>query len=593
MPRLVLGPLSPKAFMLSLNLLRQPPSPTRRLIMSAATLAALAGAGGLLLAAAPRDGAAAPAVKAATKPTAKGQEQTADRAQVENQAFEITTVANGDLQAKNQLELRSPLEQQTTIQFIVPEGTRVKQGETLVQLNADALQRNIDEEKPRIASSRAQLIAAENQYQIQINDNASALRKAELQKELTILSLKQWQEGDVVKRRQDLRLAITTAELELERLAQKFVRSDELLAEGFVSKDERDRDEGEYIRAIAGFKTSQLNFDTYETFEHIREEKTKLSDVESAQDEVERVRLNNQIQLASRAADRDNQREQVALLESRIKKLEEQLASAKITAPRDGLVVYSTSVEGSRWGGGGETLQIGQQVYPNQLLMVLPDTTEMVAAVRVHESMAGRVKPGLPVGVKVDAAGGRVFQGTVDSIGVMAESGGWRDPNLREYTVRIALDTEETTDLKPSMRVEARIVLGSVEDGPTIPVQALFSEGAVQFVYVPEGRNFVRRPVRVGPRSETLARIAAGLAVGDTVLLRTPAAGEILSRPWDDAQLADAGYTRDEQGNITAPRGGGPGGSGGRPRRTGQAPTENAPQVKPVSDTAAPKTTGG
>jgi HlyD family secretion protein len=556
-----------------------------RLLITTAALLALAGGVGGLLALSPKD---------EPKKAQRGPEQTADRATVENLAFEISTVANGDLQAKNQLELRSPLEQQTTIQFIVPEGTRVKAGDTLAQLNADNLQRSIDEERPRLASSRAQLVAAENQYQIQINDNASALRKAELQKDLALLSLNQWRDGDVVKRRQDLRLAITTAELELERLAQKFVRSDELLAEGFVSKDERDRDEGEYIRAIANYKTSQLNLDTYEVFEHIRDEKQKLSDVENAQDEVERVRLNNQIQLASRAADRENQREQVTLLESRLKKLEEQLASAKIVAPRDGLVVYSSSVESSRWGGSGETLQIGQQVYSNQLLMVLPDTSEMVAAVRVHESMAGRVKPGQVVSVKVDAAGGRVFKGTVESIGVMAESGGWRDPNLREYTVRIALDTEETTDLKPSMRGEARIVLGNVEEGPTVPVQALFTEGPVQFVYVPEGRSFVKRPVRVGQRSETLARVAAGVTEGETVLLRTPAAGEVLSRPWDDKRLADAGYSRDEQGNILAPRGGGPGGAGGpgRQRRTGAAggqPADGA-GVKPVS-TPPQKTT--
>jgi hypothetical protein len=209
--------------------------------------------------------------------------------------------------------------------------------------------------------------------------------------------------------------------------------------------------------------------------------------------------------------------------------------------------------------------------------------------------MAGRVRPGQPVNVKVDAAGGRVFAGKVDSIGVMAESGGWRDPNLREYTVRIALDTTspadkgddrdddkahagaageasaESTELKPSMRVEARIVLGSVEEGPTVPVQALFSEGPVQFVFVPEGNRFVRRPVRIGPRSETLARINAGLNIGDTVLLRTPTPGEVISRPWSDQQLADAGYTRDGDGNIVAPRGFGPGGPGGRPRRTGSA----------------------
>lgn len=65
----------------------------------------------------------------------------------------------------------------------------------------------------------------------------------------------------------------------------------------------------------------------------------------------------------------------------------------------------------------------GAQVYPNELLIVLPDTSEMVASVQVHESLAGDVKPGMAATVKVDAVGGEIFQGTVDSIGVLAESG--------------------------------------------------------------------------------------------------------------------------------------------------------------------------
>src|SRR5262245_3774787 len=93
------------------------------------------------------------------------------------------------------------------------------------------------------------------------------------------------------------------------------------------------------------------------------------------------------------------------------------------------------------WGWGGEgPLQIGRQVHPNELLIVLPDTSVMLASVQVHESLASRIKPGLRATVKVEAAGGKTYNGTVESIGVLAESGGWRDPNLREYRVKIALD---------------------------------------------------------------------------------------------------------------------------------------------------------
>ncbi|MFO0858706.1 MAG: efflux RND transporter periplasmic adaptor subunit [Phycisphaerales bacterium] len=517
--------------------------------------------------------------------------RTADLAEVKRQAFEITTVANGDLQARNQIEVRSPLEQQSTIQFIVPEGTRVKKGDLIVQLNADQIQRQIDEETPRLASARAELVSAENQLQIQTNDNASSLRKAELELTLAELALNQWRDGDAVKQRQNHIVKLDTSKLELERLAEKYLRSQELLAEGFLSKDECDRDEVAYIRAISDYQTSILDLQVFDSFEFVRTDKQKISDVAERRAEVERVRLNNDSQLTSRKADRDNRSTQVALTESRLKKLQDQLSGAKMVAPTDGLVVYSTSVEGMRWGGSGETLQIGQQVYPNQLIIALPDTSDMLAVVRVHEAMAGRIRPGQDVAVKIDAAGGKVFQGKVDSIGVMAESGGWRDPNLREYSVKIALQDVSAEDgLKPAMRVEGRVMLDKVPEALTVPVQALFAEGALQYVYRPEGSKFVKHPVRAGRRSETTAEITAGLSERDVVLLRTPQPGEVLTRAWDDEALKIAGYKRDEQGQIVAERPagrpGGPGG-GGQGRR-GQQPQKTAETS--ADDTSQPKT---
>ena len=442
-------------------------------------------------------------------------------------------------------------------------------------------------------------MAAQTQYTIQENDNAQALSRALLDKELAELQLRQWREGDVVKKRQDLGLKIDTADLELGRLADRLTRSEDLFAEGFLSKDERDRDEVSYIQAIATYKQALLDKDTYETYEFVREEREKMSSVDQKTAEVERVKLNNTNQLTNRKAELDNQKQQVDAMERQLAKSKEQLASCTIKAPQDGLVVYSTSVEGMRWGRGGNDsgLQIGTQVYPNQLIIALPDTSEMVATVRVHESLAGRIKQGQRATLKIDAAGGQVFEGIVDTIGVMAESGGWRDPNLREYSVKINLDTKAVeANLKPAMRVEARVTLDKVEETLTIPVQALFSEGAVQFVYQPQGKRFIRVPVRVGRRSDTLAEIVSGVNDGGTVLLRQPGAGEVISGEWNKEQLVAAGYQFNEQGEVIAARGqGGPGGRGKRgdkpatvKRDAGEAQVTDAkPESKPDATTPA------
>jgi len=520
------------------------------------------------------------------KPSAAGA-LTADRAIAKVTSFEVTTVANGELEAKDKIEVRNPLDQESTIVQIMAEGSWAKKGDVLVQLNADTIQQKVDEENLRFKSGDAQRIAAESAYQIQEIDNASKVRQAELKVELAELALRQWAEGDIKKKRQELDLMIDKSVLEVERIAKKYLRSQELLEEEFISKDECDRDEVAYIEAIAAYRTATVSRQVFEVYEYEKERKSKQSDVDEARAELERVKINNVIELANKDAQRSNQRSQVSIIENRLNKLKADLANTALVAPSDGLVVYASSMERFMWGGRGEgPLQIGQQVYPNQLLMILPDTSMMVAAVKVSESLAGRIRAGQAVSVRVDAAGGAVFNGSVESIGVMAESGGWRDPNLREYTVRVALQTDRK-DLKPAMRCEGRIILDQVTDALSVPVQAVFSDGPVQFVYTPKGSKFARTPVRVGRRSDLLAEVKAGVSEGDTVLVREPAPGEVLSEPWKNEALAAIGYTISPEGQVlpdapeaSAPPGAPPpmtsggtpsrgGGGGGRPRGGG------------------------
>lgn len=511
-------------------------------------------------------------------------------ATVTKTSFEVATLASGELEARNKIEIRSPLEDQSSIVWIIPEGVVVKAGERLIQLNADPIKQKVDEETLRLESAKAELVAAENSYSIQANENQSRLSQAELKVALAELALRQWREGEVAKKRQDLALAIDKATLEIDRLAERFVRSQSLLADGFISKDECDRDEVAYIEAISAYNTAHLSRDIYENYEYPKEEKTKISDLEQARSELERVRLNNEIELASKDASRQNRRSQATIIENKLNKIKADYESATIKAPRDGLVVYATTLDRDWRGGGDGGLQIGQQVWSNQLLIVLPDTSEMVATVRVHESLASRVTPGLSVAVKVDAANGRVFQGVVESIGVMAASGGWRDPNLREYSVRIGL-TDHGDGLKPAMRAEARIVLEKVNDALAAPISAVFQDGAVQYVCVPRGAKYVRVPIRLGRRSDTQAEILAGVDAGASVLLREPAAGEVLSQPWDTAQLTLAGYTIGDNGDITSPASRGPGGEGRRRRTSpsgdGTKPAEESGDASAPGGTAA------
>jgi RND family efflux transporter MFP subunit len=493
---------------------------------------------------------------------------TSDLVAAEVMSFDVSTKATGELQAASQIEVRSQLESEATIVEVAEEGSRVAKGDLLVRLSSDDIKTEVEEEELRVESARAEVVAAENAYLIQVSRNDSALRDARLQLELAELALEQWLEGDDKKMRVNLRLRIEETERELDRLKKELEKSRELHAEGFLSDNKLEQDEIAVIKAEADFETAQLESEIYEGYTRKKEEKQKRSDVIQAQANLEEVKAQNEIELASKEADRTNQRRQLQQREARLNRHQRELAATEILAPTDGLVVHATSLDRGRRGDDEGPLQIGRRVWPNMLLIVLPDVSEMLATVRVHESLVGRIQTGQRASVKIDAVGGEVFTGTVSSIGVLAETGGWRDPNRREYTVQIKLDASgRDENLKPSMACEATIFMDRVEEALAVPLPAVFNEGGVRFVYVEQGSQFVKRPVKVGRRSDTYAEVVAGLSSGERVLVREPEASEVIQRDWDKAELETAGLSLDDNGNVIS----GERMRGGQERRAGRS----------------------
>ncbi len=468
---------------------------------------------------------------------------------VREESFDILVTASGELEAEKQTEIRSQLESPADIVELVDEGARVKKGELLIKINDESIRRSIEDQLLSVEAARSDLIAAENALAIQLNENEASRRQGELKVELATIDLKKWEEGEVAKRRVQLRTAMDRAERNFNRLDEKLKQSKILFDKDFLSYDEFKRDEIEFYEAEAAVELAEKDIDVYEEYEYGRDKKQKTSDLEEAKAELDRTLKLNESRLASKEADVTNRRRQLSIREERLSKLEEQLAATVNMAPTDGLVVYGTSIGDNRFRSmsGDGSLQIGRTVRPNELLIVLPDTTSMVASVRVHESVAGRIRPGQRANVRVDAIRGEVFSGQVKSVGVLAESGGWRDPNLREYTVKILLDGGNPSQkLKPSMRADAEIILGEVTDSIAVPVQSIFHEGQVSFVYTSNGGKYQKSPVRIGRRSTTMAEIAAGLSKGANVLMREPQPGEVSNREITPQAIAAIQPTAEE-----------------------------------------------
>lgn len=473
---------------------------------------------------------------------------------VDRMDFDMIIPVSGELAALRQVEVRNLLEGRSVITEIVPEGRRVQKGDVLVKFASEESADKIKDMQDKLKTAQTEAVSNEQALAIKQNERASEIEKAQLQVKLAQLALDGWTNGELVSKRQQLATALEAATIDAERQRKRFGESDALVTKGFISRDEYEKDRIGLIQADAKAKQSTLDIEVYEKFQRPQDEAKKGSDLDQAT--AERVRTeqkkNSEIVKAQSDLESAQFRSKTAL--ERLTQGQRQLENTTIKSPADGLVVYASSLESGGWGrSDGSPPAVGTELRPNELVMIIPDTSQMVAYLKVSEALSGRIKPDQEVTIFGDANPTIPIRGTVMNVSVLAESGGWRDPNRRDYKVRVLLDEVDSLALKPSMRCKASILLGRAVDVLSIPVQAVFRQGAASFVYVPDGDGFSQRLVVLGRSSEMDIEVLSGLDAGNQVLLREPSLDEIVARlpaevinPKDQDPTKTSGASKDK-----------------------------------------------
>lgn len=136
------------------------------------------------------------------------------------------------------------------------------------------------------------------------------------------------------------------------------------------------------------------------------------------------------------------------------------------------------------------------------------DTMWMLANVVEADSAALRV--GQEVTVRVNALPGRVFSGTVTTVGAMV------DPNTRRVLVRSVV-TNQQRELKSGMFANFTIRTGDAVRSPAVPADGVVREGdGTMTVWITaDRRRFTKRVVRIGQERDGYRQILQGVQVGE------------------------------------------------------------------------------
>ena len=189
-----------------------------------------------------------------------------------------------------------------------------------------------------------------------------------------------------------------------------------------------------------------------------------------------------------------------------------------VYAEKPGIVVYRKI-----WKPGTDEdskVAVGDEVWGGRALMDIPDLSKMQVLCLIGEMDIKRMEVGQKVFIRLEAFPGPVFHGSVFSLAPMAtpQPGA---PDIRVFEMVINIE-EQDARLKPGMSAEVEVVVGSVADALSIPLDAIFARDGKTIVYRLDGRSFDPVEVELGKRNATAAVVLSGLEEGDSIALKDP-----------------------------------------------------------------------
>jgi len=434
----------------------------------------------------------------------------------------ISVVESGTIKARDQHIIKNEVEGRTSIITLVPEGTRVKKGDLLVELDASTLQDNKINQEISVQNTEAAYINARENLAIVTSQAVSDVNQAELNLEFARQDLRKYKEGQYPKDVNEANKRITLAREELERSEQTLAWSNRLFEEKYLSEAERAADEITVKRRKLEYDLAIADLKLLQDFTYPRQIRQFQSDVQQAISALDRVKRRADADKRQAEADLKAKEAEYTRQQAKLLKIDDQIKKTTILAPCNGLVVYATSTKSGLASMLKEPLAEGQQVFERQELIYLPTDASTMAEVSVHETSLAKVRIGQPAIITVETLPGRKFLGTVAMVAPLPDSAGiFLNPDLKVFKTQINLDTDDLA-LRSGTTCRAEIVVEDYDDAVYVPVQAVTRVAGDTMVYLSKGDSVVPRRVEIGLDNNRMIRIVSGLKEGEVVLLNPP-----------------------------------------------------------------------
>jgi len=395
------------------------------------------------------------------------------RDKVKKGEFVIAIEEVGVIRAKNVQSIYAPYNGKIT--KLLDEGTTVTKGQTVIWLDTEEVEKDLEEQITNLKGTKADL-------------------------ERTIEQLLNGMRNNTLK------VEFAVADLEFSRLKLQEVNRKLETVQLLVDKDIVAKTEADTARQVVQSETYQtLNTDL--TFKKDMKEKEETES--SQKSELGKVRLRS------------------LRAKKKIDDAQGDISQSEIKSPCDGIFLL---IERHDWHSEINTKpQAGDQVWENQTLAEIPDLKSLVILSQVSEEDMAQVSVDQKTRITTDAFKDLRLTARVTRIGMVAiprsasPAGGIlqgsEDTGQKVFELDLVLDQNDPR-LRPGMTANVSIILKTIPDALTIPLSTVFRKEGRSVVFTPTRTGYKARFVTLGRRDRDRVEVLSGLKPGDEVFMK-------------------------------------------------------------------------
>ena len=414
----------------------------------------------------------------------------------------------GELRTNNEVFITPTFS--STIKRLIPSGTEVKKGDTVITLDTKEKETSLQAKEIELTQKKVEFETTKLQVEQEVQSliDEIAQKKLELQiqsKQLAILST-----GSVDIERQKVALQEKRAGLEKGFQELNFKIQSSLKEKGYLKSTE-------FQKSLESLKEAHINREVSQLEKDLKSSPASSNEYMKQKRKVDVLKRS----ISSKTKQLENKRKiitidielselRMAMAKFEVDILKEDLQNAELKAPKDGVFIL-----GEHWSGGKITeFKTGDEVWNGTLTGRLVEFKDFYILGKLDESTFHLLKENQSVQLNLTGRIDQKFPGVLREIAPIPRGSSIWGYGKPVIDVKIDVGAHSKT-FQPGKTVQYEVQVSEPRESISIPFNAVYERDGKYRVYTSPGGS--TKEVKLGIRKHSDIEILKGLSGGETV----------------------------------------------------------------------------